>query len=62
MSCLLSTVRNVIRGVAVDVTCGVAGIQFLPLDKTTYLKIQCFINMIEAKYPCVNIFARYNSA
>ncbi|XP_033106088.1 vacuolar fusion protein CCZ1 homolog [Anneissia japonica] len=27
-----------------------AGIQFLPLDKNTYLRIQCFINLIEANF------------
>lgn len=26
------------------------GIQFLPLDKNTYLRIQCFINLIEASF------------
>ncbi|XP_072044542.1 vacuolar fusion protein CCZ1 homolog [Amphiura filiformis] len=26
------------------------GIQFLPLDKNTYLRIQCFINLIEATF------------
>ncbi|XP_071493364.1 vacuolar fusion protein CCZ1 homolog [Diadema antillarum] len=26
------------------------GIQFLPLDKNTYLRIQCFINLVEASF------------
>ena len=26
------------------------GIQFLPLDKNTYLRIQCFINLLEAQF------------
>jgi hypothetical protein len=27
------------------------GIQFLPLDKNTYLRVQCFINQLEASFP-----------
>ena len=27
------------------------GIHFLPLDKNTYLRIQCFINLLEANHP-----------
>jgi hypothetical protein len=26
------------------------GIHFLPLDKNTYLRIQCFINLLEAQF------------
>ena len=26
------------------------GIQFLPLDKNTFLRIQCFINLLEASF------------
>lgn len=29
------------------------GIHFLPLDKNTYLRIQCFINQLEANFPTV---------
>ena len=33
------------------------GISFLPLDKNTYLRIQCFINNLEASFP----FIKYTS-
>ncbi|XP_077980451.1 vacuolar fusion protein CCZ1 homolog [Glandiceps talaboti] len=33
------------------------GIQFLPLDKNTYLRIQCFINLIEATFSQVKYTA-----
>jgi len=26
------------------------GLQFLPLDKTTFLKVQCFMNLVEAMF------------
>ena len=29
------------------------GIQFLPLDKNTYLRVQCFINLTESTFPCI---------
>lgn len=29
------------------------GIQFLPLDKNSYLRVQCFINLAEATFPCI---------
>jgi len=29
------------------------GIQFQPLDKNTYLRVQCFINQLEASIPQV---------
>lgn len=29
------------------------GIQFLPLDKNTYLRVQCFINLAEATFPSI---------
>ncbi|XP_046370029.2 vacuolar fusion protein CCZ1 homolog [Haliotis rufescens] len=33
------------------------GIHFLPLDKNTYLRIQCFINHLEATFPSVKYTA-----
>ncbi|CAG5132726.1 unnamed protein product [Candidula unifasciata] len=33
------------------------GIHFLPLDKNTYLRIQCFINSLEATFPFVKYTA-----
>nr|KAG5710418.1 hypothetical protein BaRGS_022236 [Batillaria attramentaria] len=33
------------------------GIHFLPLDKNTYLRIQCFINQLEAAFPTVKYTA-----
>ncbi|XP_025082631.1 vacuolar fusion protein CCZ1 homolog [Pomacea canaliculata] len=33
------------------------GIHFLPLDKNTYLRIQCFINRLEATFPFVKYTA-----
>lgn len=33
------------------------GIHFLPLDKNTYLRIQCFINQLEAAFPMVKYTA-----
>ncbi|ELT94377.1 hypothetical protein CAPTEDRAFT_170709 [Capitella teleta] len=33
------------------------GIHFLPLDKNTYLRIQCFINLLEAQFPRVKYTA-----
>lgn len=33
------------------------GIHFLPLDKNTYLRIQCFINSLEAAFPFVKYTA-----
>lgn len=33
------------------------GIHFLPLDKNTYLRIQCFINRLEASFPMVKYTA-----
>jgi len=33
------------------------GIHFLPLDKNTYLRIQCFINQIEAAFPQIKYTA-----
>ncbi|XP_041362737.1 vacuolar fusion protein CCZ1 homolog [Gigantopelta aegis] len=33
------------------------GIHFLPLDKNTYLRIQCFINQLEATFPSVKYTA-----
>ncbi|XP_063221462.1 vacuolar fusion protein CCZ1 homolog isoform X1 [Bacillus rossius redtenbacheri] len=29
------------------------GIQFLPLDKQTFLRVQCFVNLVEAMFPRV---------
>jgi len=34
-----------------------SGIHFLPLDKTTFLRIQCFINAVEEKFPAVKYTA-----
>jgi hypothetical protein len=36
-----------------DVVEAFNGIQFLPLDKNTYLKVACFVNMTEAKFPSI---------
>uniref|UniRef100_A0A1B6LR64 CCZ1/INTU/HSP4 first Longin domain-containing protein n=1 Tax=Graphocephala atropunctata TaxID=36148 RepID=A0A1B6LR64_9HEMI len=33
------------------------GVQFLPLDKTTFLHIQCFVNLLEASFPVVEFTA-----
>lgn len=33
------------------------GIQFLPLDKQTFLRVQCFVNLIEAMFPQVKYTA-----
>ena len=33
------------------------GIHFLPLDKNTYLRIQCFINLLEANFPQITYTA-----
>ena len=33
------------------------GIHFLPLDKTTFLRIQCFINAVEERFPAVKYTA-----
>ena len=33
------------------------GISFLPLDKNTYLRIQCFINSLEASFPFIKYTA-----
>lgn len=30
-----------------------SGIQYLPLDKQTFLKVQCFINFLESTYPVI---------
>lgn len=37
-----------------DVFCG---IHFMPLDKNTYLRVQCFINLLEATFPAVKYTA-----
>ncbi|XP_052814392.1 vacuolar fusion protein CCZ1 homolog isoform X2 [Mya arenaria] len=37
-----------------DVFCGIS---FLPLDKNTYLRVQCFINTLEATFPTVKYTA-----
>lgn len=34
-----------------------SGISFLPLDKDTYLKVQCFINILESSFPAVKYTA-----
>ncbi|XP_060572399.1 vacuolar fusion protein CCZ1 homolog [Ruditapes philippinarum] len=34
-----------------------SGISFLPLDKNTYLKVQCFINILESTFPGVKYTA-----
>jgi hypothetical protein len=31
------------------------GIQFLPLDKNSYLRVQCLVNQIEVAFPCVRV-------
>lgn len=37
------------------------GIQYLPLDKLTFLKVQCFLNSLECNYPLIeNIAFLYN--
>jgi len=36
-----------------DIVDAFDGIQFLPLDKNSYLRVQCFINLTEATFPCV---------
>ncbi|XP_046680049.1 vacuolar fusion protein CCZ1 homolog isoform X2 [Homalodisca vitripennis] len=33
------------------------GVQFLPLDKQTFLHIQCFVNLLEASFPVVEFTA-----
>ncbi|XP_057320493.1 vacuolar fusion protein CCZ1 homolog [Microplitis mediator] len=33
------------------------GLQFLPLDKITFLKVQCFMNLIEATFPQIKYTA-----
>lgn len=33
------------------------GLQFLPLDKITFLKVQCFVNLIEAMFTQVKYTA-----
>lgn len=33
------------------------GLQFLPLDKVTFLKVQCFMNVVEAMFPQVKYTA-----
>ena len=30
-----------------------SGLHFLPLDKNTYLRIQCLVNLLEATFPSV---------
>uniref|UniRef100_A0A0A9XQP9 Vacuolar fusion protein CCZ1 n=2 Tax=Lygus hesperus TaxID=30085 RepID=A0A0A9XQP9_LYGHE len=30
------------------------GVQFLPLDRTTFLRSQCFVNLVEATFPTVS--------
>ncbi|XP_033735365.1 vacuolar fusion protein CCZ1 homolog [Pecten maximus] len=37
-----------------DIFCG---IHFMPLDKNTYLRVQCFINLLEAMFPAVKYTA-----
>nr|XP_022313325.1 vacuolar fusion protein CCZ1 homolog isoform X2 [Crassostrea virginica] len=34
-----------------------SGIHFMPLDKNTYLHVQCFINLLEASFPSVKYTA-----
>lgn len=34
-----------------------SGISFLPLDKNTYLQVQCFINLLESSFPAVKYTA-----
>lgn len=34
-----------------------SGIHFMPLDKNTYLRVQCFINLLEAMFPVVKYTA-----
>lgn len=34
-----------------------SGISFLPLDKNTYLQVQCFINVLESTFPAVKYTA-----
>ncbi|XP_030756051.1 vacuolar fusion protein CCZ1 homolog [Sitophilus oryzae] len=29
------------------------GIQYLPLDRQTFLKVQCFVNLLESSYGCI---------
>ncbi len=38
--------------VRADLLDALLGVQFLPLDKNTYLRTQCFINQTEALFPC----------
>lgn len=33
------------------------GLQFLPLDKLTFLKVQCFMNLVEAMFTQVKYTA-----
>jgi hypothetical protein len=33
------------------------GIQFLPLDKNTYLRVQCFVNLTESEFPAIKYSA-----
>lgn len=33
------------------------GIQFLPLDKETFIKVQCFLNLLECNYPMIKYSA-----
>lgn len=53
MDSFFSKYLSTINWSSLDVMTSVNGIQFLPLDKTTYLKIQCFVNVIEAKFPVI---------
>ncbi|KAK3090405.1 hypothetical protein FSP39_011589 [Pinctada imbricata] len=34
-----------------------SGIHFMPLDKNTYLRVQCFINLLEARFPYIKYTA-----
>ncbi|XP_061196232.1 vacuolar fusion protein CCZ1 homolog isoform X2 [Saccostrea echinata] len=34
-----------------------SGIHFMPLDKNTYLHVQCFINLLEASFTCIKYTA-----
>jgi len=49
----LQTVRPTTSDL-LDVFCGIS---FLPLDKNTYLRVQCFINHLEASFPTVKYTA-----
>ena len=40
-----------------DLLCSLDGIQFLPLDRNTYLSIQCFINMTEERFKFIKYSA-----